>query len=180
MRRFSAIAAMGAVLSVVVGSFTAGAASAQGTIHAQGESTPAASCRAVDLAIAVGRVEPAAGTLYREVRFTNRGIATCVLRGFPGVSYVDAGGSQIGAAAVRDGDRGPQVTLPHGAAAVAVVGSANADNFDPEACRKTLVWGLKVFPPDETTPLYLRLDGQYGCAGDVSPWGDQLKVTTVR
>ncbi|CCH27885.1 DUF4232 domain-containing protein [Actinosynnema sp. NPDC047251] len=174
MKRMVVIAAIGAALLC-----TTGTATAQGDVRTQGESVPVATCTSVDLEIAVVREEPAAGTLYREVRFTNRGIATCVLQGFPGVSYVDSSGNQVGAAATRDGVRGPSVTLPHGAGAVAVVGSANADNFDPAVCRKTLVWGLKLFPPDQTAPLYLRLDGQYGCAGDVSPWGSHLKVTSV-
>ncbi|MEV8438480.1 DUF4232 domain-containing protein [Actinosynnema sp. NPDC051121] len=172
MRRL--IAAAAAVAAVAV---TGGTAIAQASAAPQ---AGAGTCRSVDLDIAFGRVEGAAGTVYREVVFTNRGLRTCVLRGFPGVSYVDADGNQVGAAAVRVGERGPSLTLPHGAAGIADVGFAQVDNFDPDACRKTPVWGIRVFPPDETAPLYLAMTDQYGCAGDVSPFGNQLTAASVR
>ncbi|MFJ6669943.1 DUF4232 domain-containing protein [Actinosynnema sp. NPDC091369] len=148
-----------------------------GTAVARAEGT---TCQSVDLDIAFGRVEGAAGTVYREVVLTNRGLRTCVLRGFPGVSYVDSDGNQVGAAAVRVGERGALLTLPHGAAAVSDVGFAEVDNFDPDVCRKTPVWGIRVFPPDETVPLYLRMTGRHGCAGDVSAFGNQLTAASVR
>ncbi|GAA1353491.1 DUF4232 domain-containing protein [Saccharothrix algeriensis] len=174
MRRFFTVAAV-----VAATLFTGGAAVA----HPVGDHAArpqAGTCRSVDLGVAFGRVEGAAGTVYREVLLTNRGIAPCALRGHPGVSYVDPGGEQVGAAAVRSGDRGSLLTLPHGATAVSDVGFARVDNFDPDLCRKTPVWGIKVFPPDETTPLYLPMSDQHGCAGDVSPFGDQLTVTGLR
>ncbi|MEU4800929.1 DUF4232 domain-containing protein [Actinosynnema sp. NPDC023587] len=170
MRRLVGVVAVGAAL---LG--TAGTATAQSGAGAPSGHHAAATCESVDLGIAFGRVEGAAGTVYREVLLTNRGLAPCVTRGFPGVSYVDSSGDQVGPAADRDGARGPQVTLAHGATAVAVVGSANVDNFDPAVCRKTPVWGLRVFPPDATAPLYLPLTGQYGCAGTVR----HLKVTSL-
>ncbi|MEV0679772.1 DUF4232 domain-containing protein [Actinosynnema sp. NPDC050436] len=191
MKRLWGIAAIGAALWCITGTAVAqGGNGAAGNgpaenpvVETRAVEIPTAGvvhagCASVDLDIAFGHVEGAAGTVYREVLFTNRALATCVLRGFPGVSYVDSSGNRVGAAAVREGDPGPLVTLPHGATAVSVVGSVNVDNFDPDACRKTPVWGIEVFPPDQTAPLYLPLDGQSGCAGDVSP-GRQLKVTSV-
>ena len=166
MRRV--VAAVAAIAAVFV---TGGTAVAQ---HQAG------TCRSADLDIAFGRVGGAAGTVYREVVFTNRGPRTCVLRGFPGVSYVDTGGDQVGAAAARVGARGPLLTLPHGTAAVSDVGFAQVDNFDPDVCRKTPVWGIRVFPPDETAPLHLPMTDQHGCAGDVSPFGAQLTAASVR
>jgi hypothetical protein len=141
-----------------------------------GAQAPVETCKSADLSIAVGEVGAAAGTVHREVLFTNRGAGSCVLRGFPGVSYVDSNGNRIGKAAQRVGARGPLVTLTRGATVVSDVGSAQAGNFDPEVCDITPVWGLQVFPPDETEPLFLGLLGQYGCAGDV----DQLSVATVQ
>ncbi|MGW4115585.1 DUF4232 domain-containing protein [Actinosynnema sp. NPDC004786] len=169
MRRVLATAA---VVAAMVGT--------GGVAVAQEAGAQAATCRSVDLDVAFGRVEGAAGTVYREVVFTNRGLGACVLRGFPGVSYVDSSGGRVGAAAVRVGERGPLLTLPHGAAAVSDVGFARVDNFDPDVCRKTPVWGVRVYPPDETTPLYLAMSDQYGCAGDVSAFGAQLTVASVR
>jgi hypothetical protein len=141
-----------------------------------GAQAPVDTCKSADLSIAVGEVSAAAGTVHREVLFTNRGAGSCVLRGFPGVSYVDSNGNQIGKAAERFGARGPLVTLTRGGTAVSDVGFAQAGNFDPDVCDITPVWGLQVFPPDETEPLHLGLLGQYGCAGDV----DQLSVATVQ
>ncbi|WP_367132799.1 DUF4232 domain-containing protein [Saccharothrix sp. HUAS TT1] len=137
-------------------------------------------CGSADLDIAFGRVEGAAGTVYREVVLTNRGPGACVLRGFPGVSYVDYQGRRVGAAAERVGARGPLLTLAPGGRAVSDVGFARVDNFDPDACRKTAVRGIRVYPPDATVPLHLPMTDQHGCAGDVSPFGHQLTVASVR
>ncbi|MFI9010439.1 DUF4232 domain-containing protein [Actinosynnema sp. NPDC053489] len=167
MRKFVATIAVAAAVLTLGGTAVAQAADVT-------------TCRSANLAIGFGRVEGAAGTVYREVVLTNRGSGSCVLRGFPGVSYVDSAGNQVGAAAVRVGERGPLLTLSPGAAAISDVGFARVDNFDPDACRKTPVWGIRVFPPDETAPLYLPMTDQYGCAGDVSAFGAQLTVASVR
>lgn len=179
----TAVAATAAIAALFV---TGGAAVAQQGETRQGEAQPgdvrqaASTCKSVDLAIGFGRVGGAAGTVHREVVLTNRGLHACVLRGFPGVSYVDANGGRVGAAAARSGDRGPLLTLPHGGRAVSDVGFAQVDNFDPEVCVKTPVWGVRVYPPDETVPLYLPMTDQHGCAGDVSPFGHHLTVASVR
>ncbi|QFZ16511.1 DUF4232 domain-containing protein [Saccharothrix syringae] len=171
MKKLIGIAAAAAAVLL-----TGGAAVAQPGVPRVAQAT----CASVDLNIAFGRVEGAAGTTYREVVLTNRALAGCVLRGWPGVSYVDAAGNQVGAAAVRLGEPGSPLTLPNGASAISDVGFAAVDNFDPATCRKTPVWGVRVYPPDNTAPLYLPLPGAYGCAGDVSPFGAQLTVASVR
>jgi hypothetical protein len=141
-----------------------------------GAQAPVDTCKSADLSIAVGAVDGAAGTIHREILFTNRGSGSCVLRGFPGVSYVDSNGNQIGKAAQRVGAPGPLLTVARGATVVSDVAFAQAGNFDPAVCGITPVWGVRVYPPDETNPMYLGLLGQYGCAGDV----DQLSVATVQ
>jgi hypothetical protein len=166
MRRFLATVAISAAVLATGGTAVAHAATT--------------TCSSVDLGIAFGRTGGAAGTVYREVVLTNRGLRPCVLRGFPGVSYVDSDGNRVGAAAVRVGERGALLTLPHGATATSDVGFAQVDNFDPDVCRKTPVWGIRVFPPDETVPLHLRMTDQHGCAGDVSAFGNQLTAASVR
>lgn len=174
MRRFAGIAVAAAAVALTGGTAAAGTATTgSGTAEA-------ATCRSADLDVRFGSTGGAAGTVYREVVLTNRGLADCVLRGFPGVSYVDAAGAQVGAAAVRVGERGPLLTLPHGASAVSDVGFAQVDNFDPDVCRKTPVWGIRVYPPDETAPLHLPLSDAHGCAGDVSEFGAHLTVASVR
>lgn len=138
-------------------------------------------CVAADLSLAVAD-QPgggAAGTIYRALRFTNSSGAPCVMVGFPGVSFVTGdNGKQVGDAALRVGSRGAQVTIPPGGSAQAQVGFAQVDNFDPAACRKTPVRGLRVYPPHDTASMFVAAPGS-GCAGANLP-GSQLTVSTVR
>ncbi|NIJ14558.1 hypothetical protein FHU38_004959 [Saccharomonospora amisosensis] len=135
-------------------------------------------CRSAELALSLGRGSAAAGTYYRPLRFTNEGDNPCVLRGFPGVSYV-AGedGHQVGPAAEREGPKGGPVSLEPGEAAHAVVGFVQVRNYDPAACEPTPVRGLRVYPPGETAAKYVEVPGT-GCAGGDIP-GHQLTVRTV-
>jgi hypothetical protein len=144
-----------------------------GTVTAN--AAPLPTCKSVDLAISVGRTEGTAGTLYREIRFTMRSLGACVLKGFPGVSYVDRAGAQVGRAAYRNGPTGDLITLAYGASVSADVGFVNPGNYPPENCRPQPVWGVRVYPPDEFVPLYLALPDAIGCAGPV----DQLHTTAV-
>jgi hypothetical protein len=138
--------------------------------HAQ---TP--TCASENLNAAFGQIEGTPGVVHREVRFTNRGSATCTTRGFPGLSYVDDNKKQVGTAAVPIGVAGRPSTLRPGATVSSDAGFVQVDNFDPAVCMKKPVWGIRVYPPDQIVPLYLRLNGQSGCAGNVV----QLSVTAL-
>ncbi|HEV2781818.1 MAG TPA: DUF4232 domain-containing protein [Actinophytocola sp.] len=134
-------------------------------------------CKAAELQLSIGQGEGAAGTHYRPLRFTNKGTRTCVIQGFPGVSYVAGDdGHQVGEAAFREGTKGAAVTLAPGQTAFATVGFVNAGNFDPAECRPTPTRGLRVYPPHDTAAMFLPLEGT-GCAGN--PPNHQLKVRTV-
>ncbi|MET8759331.1 DUF4232 domain-containing protein [Lentzea sp. NPDC004782] len=128
---------------------------------------PLPTCKSVDLGILVAREEGTAGTLYREIKFTMRSPGSCVLRGFPGVSYVDSTGAQVGRAARRDGPTGDLITLTYGTSVSAVAGFTNPGNWDPETCRPQPVWGVRIYPPDEFVPLYIKFPDDVGCAGPV-------------
>ena len=105
------------------------------------------------------------------------GARTCELRGFPGVSYVAGDdGHQVGPAAAMSGPRGGEVVLKPGAAAAAQLQLVNVANFDAAVCRPTPVRGLRVYPPGDTTSLYVERAGT-GCAG--APPGNQLSVQTL-
>lgn len=147
---------------------------AAGTVTASA-AAPLPTCRSVDLDISVGREGGAAGTWYREIKFTMRSLGACVLKGFPGVSYVDRAGFQVGRAAHRNGPTGELITLAYGGSVSADVGFASAGNWDPEVCQPQPVWGIRVYPPDETVPLYVGFVDEVGCAGAV----DQLSTTAV-
>jgi Protein of unknown function (DUF4232) len=135
-------------------------------------------CGAGELRGSLGTAEGAAGSVIVPLVLTNAGSRTCELRGFPGVSYVTGDdGHQVGAAAAMSGPRGGEVVLKPGAAAAAQLQLVNVANFDAAVCKPTPVRGLRVYPPGDTTSLYVERAGT-GCAG--APPGDQLSVQTLK
>lgn len=172
--------ASGTETSVVVPVEETSSEAAATTTTAPPRSSSAATatdCKAAELGLSIKDDGAAAGTVYRELVFTNTGQRTCTMQGFPGVSYV-AGkdGHQVGPAAYRDGAKGAAVTLEPGGTAVAPVGFVNVRNYEPAVCEPTEVRGLRVYPPQETESMYVAQPG-VGCAGN--PPGNQLVVKTV-
>lgn len=96
----------------------------------------------------------AAGSVYRTLVLTNASDQECVVEGYPGVSFVDAAGSQIGAPAERDGSAAVPVTLGAGASATATLRQTNAQNHGAD-CELTPATGLRVYPPGATDSLVL-------------------------
>lgn len=134
-------------------------------------------CGTDELRGSLGPAEGAAGSVYVPLVLTNVGRRTCELRGFPGVSYVaGADGHQVGPAAAMSGPRGGEVVLKPGAAAAAQLQLVNVANFDAGVCHPMPVRGLRVYPPGDTTSLYVERAGT-GCAG--APPGNQLSVQTL-
>jgi hypothetical protein len=115
-------------------------------------------CRAEVLDVRIGRSDGAAGTIFYPIIFTNSGPVRCTLRGYPGVSSVDARGRQIGAAA----DRSPTtpartvVLAPRGSA-TAVYGQAQALNYPRSRCRPVTARALRIYAPNETRSRILAL-----------------------
>ena len=89
--------------------------------------------------------------------FTNTSGATCTLYGYPGVSLVSAPPyTQIGLAAKRDSTTPVRlVTLAPGASANAVLQIVDALNFSPATCSPTKAAYLRIYPPNQTVPVYL-------------------------
>ncbi|ANY09189.1 DUF4232 domain-containing protein [Pseudonocardia sp. HH130630-07] len=120
----------------------------------------------------------AAGSSYATLELRNQSGRTCVIRGFPGVSYVGGDdGHQIGPAAAMKGDHGEPVSLAPGAVAGATLRMVNVQNYDPAACAPEPVRGLRVYPPGETDSLFVAMNGT-GCSG--TPAGDQLVIEAFR
>ena len=135
-------------------------------------------CKVADLKLTLTRGDAAAGTVYKELKFTNKGSRTCTIQGFPGVSYVaGADGHQVGPAAFREGKKGPAISLTPGKTVLAPVGFVQVGNYDPAACKPTSVRGLRVYPPHEYDSMFVPAPGT-GCAG--TPPGNQLTVQTIR
>jgi len=93
------------------------------------------------------------------VQFTNIGSTSCVIQGFPGVSYVTGdNGQQVGAPADRDGAIEAPVTLAPGQTAHAPIHMLNGIGAyapDDPVCQATPARGIRVFPPDDTAALFI-------------------------
>jgi uncharacterized protein DUF4232 len=92
------------------------------------------------------------------LRFTNIGSTACTLHGFPTVTAVGANGVTLSQPAQHDGTPGPAVTLAPKASAVAPMLITNADAYDRSACRPTPAKGLRIYPPAQSTALFLPED----------------------
>jgi hypothetical protein len=137
-------------------------------------------CKPATLKLSFGAGDAGMSQQHTVLRFTNVGSRSCVIVGFPGVSYVAGDkGTQVGAPARRVGRIGPQVTLTPGEVASTVVSSVSVGVFDPATCRPTPVRGYRIYPPDSTASMFIPLPaGVRGCAG-TSP-DPQLTVVTIR
>lgn len=123
-------------------------------------------CPTSALHLSIGTGNGAAGSVYYPIVFTNTSGTPCTLFGFPGVSFVTGiGGSQIGHAATRNSDAPRQtVTLAPGGVAHATLQVVQALNFPPAKCQLTTAHWLKVYPPNQTEPVYLNFTAR-ACAG---------------
>lgn len=145
-RIFSRRGAAAVLTSAVLGLTAAGAAwsaSARTT-------TAVRTCAVGDLYLSMGRQEPAAGSLYWPVKFTNTSTTSCALRGYPGVSALDTAHHQIGPAATRSGRSYGTVTLAPAHSATAVVRTTNGPIGGP--CLKTSSY-LRIYPPASRTAV---------------------------
>jgi Protein of unknown function (DUF4232) len=115
-------------------------------------------CVSSVLRASLGQSRAAAGTSYTALLLTNRSRVTCILDGYPGVSFV--GGTdahQIGASAQRDPRFGtaPPVTLASGATVQATVAVAAFENYDQQVCQPARATGYRIFPPGSTGSLLI-------------------------
>ena len=104
----------------------------------------------------------AAGSVYYPIQFVNVSGASCTLYGYPGVSFVTAqGGSQIGPAATRNPAM-PKVlvTLAPGQTVHAELQVVNAQNYPPGDCGVVSAHWLKIYPPNQTAPVYVSFSAQ--------------------
>jgi len=120
----------------------------------------------MDLGAHVGLAQGTAGSIYQVIYFTNLSNAPCTLYGYPGVSLA-AGSStvnQVGAAASRStATAATLVTLNSGQSANALVRIVEAGNYPTGTCKPTATTFLQIFPPGQTTPIYLAYKST-GCA----------------
>lgn len=114
------------------------------------------SCTSSQLSLSLGPASGAAGSTYTPMVFTNSGSKPCSLGGYPGVSFVDASGALLGKPAHQDPGKVRTVKLTSGGAANALLREPEAGNFPPAACHKATTNRLRVYPPGESTALFLK------------------------
>ncbi|HEV2638800.1 MAG TPA: DUF4232 domain-containing protein [Actinocrinis sp.] len=119
-------------------------------------------CATRDLSAKAGSGQGTAGSVYVNLVFTNISNATCTLYGYPGVSL--AGGTpvtQIGLSATESTASARQlVSLAPGAVASALLQIVDAGNFPPATCAPVTADHLQIYPPNQTTPIYLTYSAQ--------------------
>jgi hypothetical protein len=105
----------------------------------------------------LGSGNGAAGSTYYPLDFTNTSGSTCTLFGYPGASFVTGiGGSQIGRAASRNPALADElVTLAPGEVAHSTLQVVDALNYPAARCHLVTAHWLKIYPPNQTAPLYL-------------------------
>ena len=127
-----------------------------------------APCATSGLRLTLGVSQGYAGGVYQAIVFTNTSGATCTLYGYPGVSLVSAPPyTQIGLAAKRGGTAPVKlITLAPGATANALLQIVDALNFPTATCSPAKAAYLRVYPPNQTAPVYLA-DASEACAEPV-------------
>jgi Protein of unknown function (DUF4232) len=109
-------------------------------------------CRSANLTLASGTEQGAAGTQYFQIVFRNHASFACTLIGYPGVSFLDASGRQIGLPAQRTGITQSTVTITPAGSAYAVVGVGNPGVVN---CTGVTPHRIRVYPPNETVPVLI-------------------------
>jgi hypothetical protein len=138
-----------------------GTASSSGNTPAVASpSSPAAGpapCPTSSLQVKQGVAQGYAGGAYVVIDFTNSSGKTCTLYGYPGVSLVSGPPhEQIGLAAKRSTSTPEKLlTLTPGATAHALLQIVDALNYPPSSCGPTKATALKIYPPNQTVPVYL-------------------------
>jgi Protein of unknown function (DUF4232) len=114
-------------------------------------------CATSSLQVKLGVAQGYAGGVYEVIDFTNTSASTCTLYGYPGVSLVTGPPyKQIGLAAKRSPSTPPKlVTLAPGATGNAVLQVVDALNFPTATCDPVKATALKIYPPNQTEPVYL-------------------------
>jgi Protein of unknown function (DUF4232) len=127
-----------------------------------------AACATSSLRVTQGPPQGYAGGVYEAIDFTNISDPSCTLYGYPGVSLVSAPPyTQIGLSAERSTTTPVKlITLASGATANAMLQIVDALNYPTSTCSPVKAAYLRVFPPNQTVPVYLANSSE-ACAKPV-------------
>ncbi len=123
------------------------------------------SCTTSGLTAALVNAQGTAGSVIYDLKFTNVSSGSCTLLGNPGVSMVTGpAGAQVGAAATLvNSASASTVTLSPGQSASAVLQIVEAGNYPASSCGMESVAGLRVYPPSQTSAIFIPASSLQGC-----------------
>ena len=121
----------------------------------------------------------AAGHVEGDLRLTNASSTRCTLRGYPGVSFVGAGGRQVGVPAARSHTgKVRTVTLRPGQTSSARLQVTDVGVYGRAQCDPVVARGYRVYPPDGRSALFVprptrtcRSDVRVATIGPMRPPG---------
>jgi hypothetical protein len=113
-------------------------------------------CLSSNLSLSLGSSQGAAGSTYTPIVFTNHGSSACELHGYPGVSFLDSSGAQLGKPAREVSGTVKTIKLKSGGSANAMLRLPDPGVFDPSTCQPSTASRMRVFPPGETVPLFVK------------------------
>jgi hypothetical protein len=139
---------------------------------------PAVQCSISMLSLSLGQEQAGAGNRYLPVNFVNTSSTACYLNGFPGVSFVDSHGNQIGNPATESSypHFGPVPLLPRGSAQ-AVVHFPVTGVYPPTTCVPVTPAGIRVYPPGSFNSVILPFNAEQVCSSrSMSHFSDVTEV----
>jgi hypothetical protein len=147
-------------------------------------------CRSSALSAHLVGQNGATGRLLLYMALTNTSAVRCAVRGYPGISLLDAANNELGAPADRlpagawsflPGAKGGTVVLGKGDAASFTVLRENPGNVDGclTPAEATTAATMRIFPPDNTVPLLVPLTNGSGLTACTKASIHELQVTTV-
>ena len=119
-------------------------------------------CPTRSLQVKLGVSQGTAGSVYTTIDFTNISSVTCTLYGYPGVSLQTARPlHQIGKPAKENPlTTRKLVTLQPQTTANALLRIVDAGNYPASTCGPATAHYLQVYPPNQTTPAYIKFSTQ--------------------
>ena len=119
-------------------------------------------CPTRSLQVKLGVSQGTAGSVYTTIDFTNISNVTCTLYGYPGVSLQTARPlHQIGKPAKENPlTTRKLVTLQPQTTANALLRIVDAGNYPASTCGPATAHYLQVYPPNQTTPAYIKFSTQ--------------------
>jgi hypothetical protein len=126
-------------------------------------------CPTRSLQVKLGASQGTAGSVYTTIVFTNISNVTCTLYGYPGVALTTGKPvHQIGKPAQENPATPRQlVTLQPQTSANALLRIVDAQNYPVSRCHPVTAHYLQVYPPNQTTQVYVRYK-TVGCAKPVN------------